>query len=231
MENEKKKSNIGIILIIIILLLLIGFAVWFFLLRDKGTNKTNNGGNNTNTEENTNNEKTITEETSEFNYTDGILHEIGYFGEEIPFTIDGIILAGNRHSYENLEAGAEGIMTKLIEKGYKKSDINSSFYLNEWIEFYIDTKYEGPAEDIKILITPHKVIEELQKMSLTQLEEFASENGGYVIDYQTPDEENYKYVGEGYVNLDYPEGKYNILFAYKGKLVYYICIDLTKEEE
>ena len=231
MENEKKKSNIGIILIIIILLLLIGFAVWFFLLRDKGTNKPNNSGNNTNTEENTNtnNEKPITEELSEFNYTEGILHEIGYYGEEIPFTIDGIILVGNRHGYAGLEADSEGIMTKLVEQGYKKDGINSSFYLNEWIEFYINTNYVGSNEDVKIIAVPHKPVEEYIKLSFSSLEELALNNGGFVLDYQTPDEENYKYVGNGYINMDYPEGKYDILFAYKEKLVYYICIDLTKE--
>ena len=66
-------------------------------------------------------------------------------------------------------------------------------------------------------------------MSLSKLEELANDNGGYVIDYQTPDTDNYKYVGNGYVNMDYPEGKYDILFMYKGKLAYFININETKE--
>lgn len=228
--EEKKKSKVGVIILIIILLLLIGFGVWYFVLRDKGTNKPDNGNNTNNTEENTNtnNENTMKEELSEFNYTEGILHEIGYYGEQPLFTIDGIILVGNRHEYRGENDSME-IIDFLVEKGYKKDEINSSFYLGEWIEFYIDTKYDGPTEDVKILVVSHKPVEEYLKLSLSSLEEYANTNGGFVLDYQKPDEENHKYVGSGYINADYPEGKYDILFAYKGKLVYYICIDLTKE--
>ncbi len=38
----------------------------------------------------------------------------------------------------------------------------------------------------------------------------------YFIDYDGKKQEYY--VGNGYVNMDYPEGKYDILFTYKGKL-------------
>ena len=234
-NNEKKKSNVGLIIVIIIIILLLLFAVWFFLLRDKGeTNNTNNNGNNTNTQENsnTNNGTTPSNNKYEYSYVDGKLTQI--VDEEgnpkqTDFVIDGIILVGNRHSYAGLEAESEGIIEKLASQGYKKEGINSSFYLNEWIEFYIDTNYSGSPNDVKILITPHKTVEELEKLSLTKLEELANDNGGYVIDYKTPEVDNYKYVGNGYVNMDYPEGKYDILFTYKGKLAYFININLTKE--
>ena len=233
-NNEKKKSNVGLIIVIIIIILLLLFAVWFFLLRDKGTTNNNNTNNNNNTQENsnTNNGTTPSNNTYEYNYFDGKLTQI--VDEEgnpkqTDFVIDGIILVGNRHSYEGIPAEDEGIMKALVKKGYNKDGINTSFYLNEWIEFYIDTKYSGAESDVKILITPHKTVEELEKMSLTKLEELATENGGYVINYQKPDAEDYKYVDNGYVNMDYPEGKYDILFTYKGKLAYFININLTKE--
>ena len=233
-NNEKKKSNVGIIIVIIIIILLLLFAVWFFLLRDKGTTNNNNTNNNNNTQENsnTNNETTPSNNTYEYNYFDGKLTQI--VDEEgnpkqTDFVIDGIILVGNRHSYEGIPAEDKGIMAALVKKGYNKDGIITSFYLNEWIEFYIDTKYSGAESDVKILITPHKTVEELEKMSLTKLEELANDNGGYVIDYKTPEADNYKYVGNGYVNMDYPEGKYDILFTYKGKLAYFININLTKE--
>ena len=232
-NNEKKKSNVGLIIVIIIIILLLLFAVWFFLLRDKGTTNNNNTNNN-NTSEKTDkkDEKTDNKTGYEYNYRDGVLTQI--VDEEgnpkqTDFVIDGIILVGNRHSYEGVDPESEGFMNKLVAKGYKKEDIYSDFYLNEWIEFYIDTKYSGAESDVKILITPHKTVEELEKMSLTKLEELANENGGYVIDYKTPEADNYKYVGNGYVNMDYPEGKYDILFTYKGKLAYFININLTKE--
>ena len=233
-NNEKKKSNVGLIIVIIIIILLLLFAVWFFLLRDKGTTNNNNTNNNNNTQENsnTNNGTTPSKDKYEYSYVDGKLTQI--VDEEgnpkqTDFVIDGIILVGNRHSYAGLEAESEGIIEKLVSQGYKKEGINSSFYLNEWIEFYIDTKYSGSANDVKILITPHKTVEELEKLSLTKLEELANDNGGYVIDYKTPEADNYKYVGNGYVNMDYPEGKYDILFTYKGKLAYFININETKE--
>ena len=232
-NNEKKKSNVGLIIVIIIIILLLLFAVWFFLLRDKGTTNNNNTNNN-NTSEKTDkkDEKTDNKTGYEYDYRDGVLTQI--VDEEgnpkqTDFVIDGIILVGNRHSYEGVDPESEGFMNKLVAKGYKKEDIYSDFYLNEWIEFYIDTKYSGAESDVKILITPHKTVEELEKMSLSKLEELANENGGYVIDYKTPEADNYKYVGNGYVNMDYPEGKYDILFTYKGKLAYFINVNLTKE--
>ena len=226
-NNEKKKSKLGIIIIAIIIILLILFLVWFFLLRDNGKD---NNGNNTNT--NTNSGNPTAHTTVEYDYKDGVLTQI--VDEEgnplqTDFVIDGIILVGNRHSYAGLEAEAGEIMEKLKEQGYKKEGINSSFYLNEWIEFYIDLNYTKAASDVEILVTPHKTVEELQKLSLTQLEELANENGGFVLPYNTPDAENYMYVGNGYVHQDYPAGKYDILFTYKGKLAYFINIDLTKE--
>ena len=232
-NNEKKKSNVGLIIVIIIIILLLLFAVWFFLLRDKGTTNNNNTNNN-NTSEKTDkkDEKTDNKTGYEYDYRDGVLTQI--VDEEgnpkqTDFVIDGIILVGNRHSYEGVDPESEGFMNKLVAKGYKKEDIYSDFYLNEWIEFYIDTKYSGSESDVKILITPHKTVEELEKMSLSKLEELANDNGGYVIDYKTPEADNYKYVGNGYVNMDYPEGKYDILFTYKGKLAYFINVNLTKE--
>ena len=233
-NNEKKKSNGGLIIVIIIIILLLLFAVWFFLVRDKGTTNNNNTNNN-NTEEKTDNKDEKPKENTgyEYDYKDGVLTQI--VDEEgnpkqTDFVIDGIILIGNGHEYRGDDKTME-IIDYFVEKGYNKEGINSSFYLNEYIQFYIDTKYSGSANDVKILVTPHKTVEELEKLSLTKLEELANENGGFVLDYKTPEADNYKYVGEGYVNMDYPEGKYDILFTYKGKLAYFININESKEPQ
>jgi len=223
-NNEKKKINIGLIIIVIIIILLLLFAVWFFLLKDKGTNKDSTQGNSS--------IQTPSKDKYEYNYFDGKLTQI--VDEEgkpkqTDFVIDGVILIGNRHSYEGLDPDSEGLMNKLVAKGYSKEGINTSFYLNEYIEFYIDTKYSGAIGDVKILVVPHKTVEELEKMSYSQLEELATENGGFVLDYKTPEADNYKYVGNGYVNMDYPEGKYDILFTYKGKVAYFINVNESKE--
>ena len=194
--------------------------------KDKNNENNNNGNSNNQNENNESNKK------YEYTYTDGVLTQI--VDEEgnpkqTDFVLDGIILVGNRHSYEGVDPESEGFMNKLVAKGYKKEGIYSDFYLNEWIEFYIDTKYSKAASDVKVLVTPHKTVEELEKMSLSQLEELATNNGGFVLDFNTPDAQNYMYFGEGYVNMDYPEGKYDILFTYKGKLAYFINVNLTKE--
>ncbi len=227
-NNEKKKSNVVLIIIIIIVLLLLLFAVWYFLLRDKGTKP--NGGNNNGGEVV---DKPIDKKAIEYDYKDGVLTPI--VDEEgnpkqTEFVINGLILVGNRHSYAGLEAEAGGVIEKLVSQGYKKDGINSSFYLNEWIEFYIDTPYTGNESDVKIIAVPHKTVEEYEKLSLSGLEELATNNGGFVLDYKTPEADNYKYVGNGYIHMDYPEGKYDILFTYKGKLAYFVELSLTKEE-
>ena len=192
-----------------------------------GCGKKEENNNNNNQSSNGTNNST---EKYEYTYKDGVLTQI--VDEEgnpkqTDFVIDGIILSGNRHFYN--EEDADGNIEYLSKQGYKKEGLNKDFYLNEWIEFYIDTKYSESNSNIKILVTPHKTVEEFEKLSLYKLEELATENGGFVLDYQTPEEDNYKYVGNGYVNMDYPEGKYDILFTYKGQLAYFVNITETKE--
>ena len=226
-------KKVVIVIICIILLLALGLGIYF--LTNKGEKKEENiAANNSQSmqkSESTTNTKTSNNKKYEYTYRDGVLTQIvdeKGNPKQTDFVIDGIILVGNRHEYSGDDTTI-GIMDYLVEKGYKKEGLNKDFYLNEWIEFYIDTKYSKNVSDVKILVTPHKTVEELEKMSLSQLEELASEKGGFVIDYQTPEEDNHKYVGNGYVNQDYPEGKYDILFTYKGKLAYFININETKE--
>ena len=228
--EENKKSKTGLIILIIIILLLILFAVWYFLLKDKGEN-TNNGGNNNNQQEQGKKDEPKDTKGYEYDYREGVLTPIvdeNGIPKQTDFVIDGIILIGNRHSYFGSD-DATTVIESFVKQGYKKEGLNSSFYLNEWIEMYLDTKYTGEVSDVKIVVVPHKKVEELELLSLTQLEELASEKGGFVLDYKTPEEDNHKYIGNGYVNMDYPEGKYDILFTYKGKIAYFITVELVKE--
>ena len=227
--SENKKSNVGLIIIIVVILLLL-FAIWFFLLRNKGTSDTGNNTNNDNQQTEKQDDKLINNSEYEYDYKDGVLVQIvdkEGKPKQTDFVIDGIILIGNRHKYYDTD-DTKTIINNFVKEGYKKEGINSSFYLNEYIEFYIDTKYKGLESDVKIFITPHKTVEELGKMTLSQLIDLANEKG-VAIDYRTPDTENYKFVDEGYISIDYPEGKYDILFTYKGKLAYFINITEIKE--
>ena len=225
-NNENKKTNTGLIIVIIIVILLLLFAIWFFLLRDR---KTDNKGGSGNT-------PTITSTpvphntVVEYDYRDGVLTQIvdnEGNPKQTDFVIDGIILIGNRHGYFDTD-DTDTIINSFVKQGYKKEGINSSFYLNERIEMYLDTKYEGNASDVKIYIIPHKTVEEIEKMSNPDLEEYANENGA-VMSYIKPDQDNHKYIGDPYVSEDFPEGKYDILFIYKEQLAYFININLVKE--
>ena len=227
--EENKKSKTGLIILIIIILLLILFAVWYFLLRDKG--ETNNNSNNNNQQQEEKKDEPKGNQGYQYDYRDGVLTPIvdeNGIPKQNDFVIDGIILIGNRHDYAGRD-DTKGVIEHFVEQGYKKEGLNSSFYLGEWIEMYLDTKYTGNTSDVKIVVVPHKKVEELELLSLTQLEELANEKGGFVLDYKTPEEDNHKYIGNGYVNMDYPEGKYDILFTYKGKIAYFITIELVKE--
>ncbi len=227
--EENKKSKTGLIILIIIILLLIIFAVWYFLLRDKG--ETNNNNNNNNQQQEGKKDEPKDNTGYEYDYRDGVLTQIvdeKGVPKQTDFVIDGIILIGNRHSYFGSD-DATTVIENFVKQGYKKEGLNSSFYLNEWIEFYLDTKYTGSTSDVKIVVVPHSNMNELELLSLSQLEELANEKGGFVMDYKTPEEDNHKYIGNGYVNMDYPEGKYDILFTYKGKIAYFINVELVKE--
>lgn len=227
--------------IILIICLILLFAIGLFILTGCGNKKeenkiTNNNSQTTQKNESTtntavNNIATSNSKKYEYTYKDGTLTQI--VDEEgnpkqTDFVIDGIILIGNRHEYRP-ENSTDEIIDYFVKQGYKKEGLNKDFYLGEWIEFYIDTKYSGSTSDVKILVTPHKTVEELEKLSLTKLEELANENDGFVLDYKTPEADNHKYVGNGYVIPDNNEGKYDILFTYKGKLAYFINVNLTKE--
>ena len=218
----KKKLLIGVLTLV----------MCFTLVGCGKTESNNNNTNNNNTSEKTDkkDEKTDNKTGYEYDYRDGVLTQI--VDEEgnpkqTEFVIDGIILIGNRHGYYDTD-DTDTILNHFVKQGYKKEGINSSFYQNEHIEMYLDTKYNGSTSNVKVLITPHKTVEELEKMSISELTTLAEEKGA-VLDYQTPDEENYKYIGDPYVNADYPEGKYDILFTYKGKLAYFINVNLAKE--
>ena len=227
--EENKKSKTGLIILIIIILLLILFAVWYFLLRDKG--ETNNGNSNNNQQQEEKKDEPKETKGYQYDYREGVLTPIvdeNGIPKQNDFVIDGIILIGNRHDYRG-DDDTMGIIDYFVQKGYNKEGLNSSFYLSEWIEFYVDTKYTGSESDVKVVVVPHRDMNELELLSLTQLEELATEKGGFVMDYKTPEEDNHKYIGNGYVGPDYPEGKYDILFTYKGKIAYFINVELAKE--
>ena len=214
--KENKKSKLGFVIVIVIVILLLLVVCFALKSKDHSSNSGKNASQG---------------EVADENVFDGVLiTAVDKKGKPIQndFMIDGLILVGNRHSYDGLEEGSEEVIAKLAKNGYQTENIQSSFYLNEYIQFYVSASYEGDENDVRILVVPHHDIEKLQKMSHSDLEVLASEKG-FVMNYVTPDPDNYFYVNEGYVSLDYPEGKYDVLFTYQNKIAYYIVINETKE--
>ncbi len=200
-------------------------------------NSAGNGGNTSQTTQNgqngqsgTNDPNSNSSGTVEYDYKEGVLTAVvdeNGNPKQNDFVINGVILVGNRHSYFGTE-NVEGALANFVKEGYKTEGINSSFYLNEYIGFYMDTQYSGYTGDVKILAVPHKTVEEYEKMSADDLFDLAYSKG-FCMDYSNPDENNYKFVAENYVNIDLPEGKYDLLFTYKGKVAYFINVNLTLE--
>ena len=144
------------------------------------------------------------------------------------FIIKGIILIGNKHSYYELEKGAENAIEMAVKNGYEEEGINSFFYLGENIKFYMDTKYSGKPEDVKIFVVPLMKKKELREISYADLKQKAEQNG-FMIDYQKPDEANYKYVGENSVSEDKQAGQFDIVVTYKKKVAYYMDMIVSIE--
>ncbi|MBR6948845.1 MAG: hypothetical protein IKH54_01500 [Bacilli bacterium] len=223
----KKKNNIGLIIILIIILLLLLFGIWFFLLKDKDNSKPTD---NNKTEEKVKKDEVPTKENIEYDYREGFLQQI--INEDgtpkvKDYNIKGVILIGNQHEY--IDSDDTTTVLKYFEsKGYNKEGINSSFYLNERIEIYVDTDYVGPTGNLSIFITPHHKISEYDEMSFKEILKLANEKGT-VVEYQYRDEENPTFVDNPYISEDLDVGTYDILFLYKEDIAYFMTIDVVKQ--
>ena len=226
--KEKETKNLGSlykIVISILSLLLIICLVYFIFIRDD--KKSSSSEKNKNNKQSETNKKNDVEDTVK----EGVLTQ---FVDEnnnpvqTDFIINGILLVGKHHSYFDTN-DEYVILNNYASAGYKKEDINSSFYLDELIDLYIDTNYEGDESAVKIVIAPHQPIHSLKNQSGSEIIDFAMERGGAIINYQKPNEWNYKYVGSGSISSEYRSGIYDIIFIYQDAPAYYINISLTKE--
>ena len=220
---ENKKSSLGVMILIVISILLVLFILWFLVFKDKSSKKENSPVFY-------NKERINTNMTYEYDNKDGVLTQI-VDKESKPlqkdFVINGIILIGSKHKYFDTD-DKNTIVKSFVKKGFNTTDINSSFYLNEDIGFYIKASYKGNEKDVKILVVPQKTIEEYDRLTTIELTDLAVEKG-FLLDYKKPKKSNNYYVGANHVNANLPEGKYDILFTYKGEIAYFININMVKE--
>lgn len=139
------------------------------------------------------------------------------------FEIKGLIVAGNQTEGAGFDAQKSG--------GYKTSGLKADFMLNEHISLHAEG-ITGSTADLKIICLPHREMADYILKSADELTQIAETEGAYV-NASGPDAERDNEIVDFYVGPieERKAGSYDILFVYKGKLAYYLPIELSKPAE
>ena len=139
------------------------------------------------------------------------------------FEIKGLIVVGNQTEGAGFDAQKSG--------GYKTSGLKADFMLNEHITLHAEG-ITGNTEDLKIICLPHREMADYIFKSADELTQIAETEGAYV-NASGPDAERDNEIVDFYVGPieERKAGSYDILFVYKGKLAYYLPIELSKPAE
>ena len=139
------------------------------------------------------------------------------------FEIKGLIVAGNQTEGAGFDAQKSG--------GYKTSGLKADFMLNEHISLHAE-EITGNTENLKIICLPHREMADYILKSADELTQIAETEGAYV-NASGPDAERDNEIVDFYVGPieERKAGSYDILFVYKGKLAYYLPIELSKPAE
>jgi len=139
------------------------------------------------------------------------------------FEIKGLIVVGNQTEGAGFDAQKSG--------GYKTSGLKADFMLNEHITLHAEG-ITGNTEDLKIICLPHREMADYILKSADELTQIAETEGAYV-NASGPDAERDNEIVDFYVGPieERKAGSYDILFVYKGKLAYYLPIELSKPAE
>ena len=139
------------------------------------------------------------------------------------FEIKGLIVEGNQTEGAGFDAQKSG--------GYKTSGLKADFMLNEHISLHAE-EITGNTEDLKIICLPHREMADYILKSADELTQIAETEGAYV-NASGPDAERDNEIVDFYVGPieERKAGSYDILFVYKGKLAYYLPIELSKPAE
>ena len=136
------------------------------------------------------------------------------------FEIKGLIVVGNQTEGAGFDAQKSG--------GYKTSGLKADFMLNEHITLHAE-EITGSTADLKIICLPHREMADYILKSADELTQIAETEGAYV-NASGPDTERDNEIVDFYVGPieERKAGSYDILFVYKGKLAYYLPIELSK---
>ena len=137
--------------------------------------------------------------------------------------IKGLIVVGNQTEGAGFDAQKSG--------GYKTSGLKADFMLNEHITLHAEG-ITGNTENLKIICLPHREMADYILKSADELTQIAETEGAYV-NASGPDTERDNEIVDFYVGPieERKAGSYDILFVYKGKLAYYLPIELSKPAE
>ncbi len=119
-----------------------------------------------------------------------------------------------------------------IKDGFKTSGIFSDFSIGEYVNVYADTKIDEHIGDLHILCVPHQDPAVYVAKDEMELQSIINENGGFSFQASKPDEKQEKnFLGMALiVNNEEKDisGSYDLLFSYKGKVGYYVALDMKK---
>lgn len=142
--------------------------------------------------------------------------------ETTDFKLDALKLKGNLHDYED----GEPEFSKTLK------DLEHEFYLNEYIQFYYDTKFDvgGNPGQLRIIALPHRVLKSYENASYDALVSEAKNKGFFIeITSKSTDKSDKGFVGENYVNADNPAGNFDILLMNGKTICYCFVIRITAE--
>lgn len=138
------------------------------------------------------------------------------------FKLDALKLMGNLHDYED----GEPKFSKTLK------DLEHEFYLNEYIQFYYDTKFDvdGNPGQLRIIALPHRVLKNYENASYDALVSEAKNKGFFIeLTSKSTDKADKGFVGENYVNVDNPAGNFDILLTNGKTICYCFVVRITAE--
>ena len=161
------------------------------------------------------------------------------FGANVNTTQVKDTMALGKLYFVNLEEGKQPVMTGLTlagnrcgtgdfnNKPYATEGIRSVFELDEWVEFYPETK---AVEGIKVMVFQHKADQGFyQKNALNE------DTSGYVQECdlrKDPDAEENSHWGSFYLHPEeFNPGYYDFVFIYNGKVFATMLTRFFKPDE
>lgn len=139
--------------------------------------------------------------------------------ESEDFKLNGLIVKGGLHNY--------GEDWKIENEEFKMQGLFKDFYLDEFIEIYIDGVYPKGSENLAtIYCVPH--IEDYSQVEVSEIAAAKAFTSGELIDVSAS---KLSLAVEGQINSkDFTAGLYDIVFVVGNKICYYLTVNVTAQK-